>query len=225
MADTRERRTRGRTGGELDPPGDHEVLARSRVQVSVEIAIFGPIWHGSASPVKPFFVFHLYERLYRWSCSCSHFVKLFDKTALHIEFLKICSHRTPRRMRWNREKPLFFAPSHPKALWEHVFRGLHRWSRFILPRWDRSESYLVRDSGSGRAGVAAKSTKMRRLSNSSANYGQSTYHHLPVGLGFLPLPPPPLTSPRSLSASSIGVGRMWLNQVILDWRIASQCAS
>ena len=74
----------------------------------------------------------LHEQLYGWSCS--RFNKSFGKTASHIVFLKICSQRTPCRMRWSREKPLFLAPSHPKALWEHVFRGLHRWSRFILSR-------------------------------------------------------------------------------------------
>jgi hypothetical protein len=43
-------------------------------------------------------------------------------------------------MRWSREKPLFLAPFHPKALWEHVFRGFIGEAVSFHPVWQKTAS-------------------------------------------------------------------------------------
>jgi hypothetical protein len=74
----------------------------------------------------------LHKQLYRWSWS--HFSKPFDKINLCLK----CALRTPRRMRWSREIPLFLAPSHPKALWEHIFRGFIGGAILFYPVWHKT---------------------------------------------------------------------------------------
>ena len=111
---------------------------KSRCTGSYGPSHLGLVWHGSTSPMKSFFGLQFHKQLYQWNYS--RFDKSFSKTASHIVFLKICYQRTPCRMRWSREKPLFLAHSHPKALWEHVFRGFidgavsfyHVWQKTAL---------------------------------------------------------------------------------------------
>jgi hypothetical protein len=98
--------------------------------------IVGSIWYGSLHQWSHFLGLQFHEQLYQWSWS--RFDKSFGKTVPHIEFLKICSHRMPCRMRWIREKPLFLAPSHPKALWEHVFRGFISGAVSFYPIWQKT---------------------------------------------------------------------------------------
>jgi len=65
----------------------------------------------------------------------------------------MCSHIMPRRMRWNRKKPLFLAPSYSKALWEHVFRGFIGGTILFYPVWHKTAPEAAKEAVPNRAYV------------------------------------------------------------------------
>ena len=71
----------------------------------------------------------LHEQLHRWSWS--GFGKPFGKMASLWEHVL-------EAWRRSREKPLFLAHSHPKALWEHVFRGFIGRAVLFYPVWQKT---------------------------------------------------------------------------------------
>jgi len=92
----------------------------------------GPVWQGFASLVKPFFFFFGFSSTN--SSTGGAEAVLVNRLAKWLP----CESMFLGAWRRSREKPLFLAPSHPKALWEHVFRGFIGGAVSFYPVWQKT---------------------------------------------------------------------------------------